>query len=76
MKNVRDFKTSSDACHAIKGDILKLLGFLDAHLPEGDSWPMAGSLEHIRSELLSVAQFAANKETTEEVIDLIDTFEK
>ncbi len=76
MQNVRDFKTSSDACDALKDDILRLLGFLDAHLPQGDSWPLAGSLGHIREQLLAIAHFATNKETTQEVIDLIDAFEK
>ncbi len=76
MKNVRVFKTSSDACDALKGDILKLLSFIKANLPEGDSWPVAGDLGHIREELLNIALFATNKETIEEVIDLIDAFEK
>ncbi len=76
MKNVRDFKTSSDACDALKDDISRLLSFIKANLPEGDSWPVAGDFSFIREELLNIAMFATNKETIEEVIDLIDAFKK
>ncbi len=76
MKNVRDFSNPNDACNELKNEVLKLLSFIKANLPQGNSWPVAGDFSFIREELLNIALFATNKETIEEVIDLIEAFEK
>jgi hypothetical protein len=74
MKNAREFNNATNACEALKNDISKLLGFIAANLPESQDWPAAGSLGHIREELLAIARFTTNSETTQEAAALVDDF--
>jgi hypothetical protein len=74
MQNLRDFSNANGACKALKNDVSKLLGFIAANLPEGKDWPAAGSLGHIREELLTIARFTTNSETTQEAAALVDDF--
>ena len=76
MKDVRDFNNPTDACDTLKNDVLKLLGFIKANLPENKDWPTAEEFGHIREQLLYIAQFITNSETTEEVTNLVNAFKK
>lgn len=74
MKNAREFNNATDACEALNNDVSKLLGFIAANLPEGKDWPAAGSLSHIREQLMEIARFTTDSETTQEAAALVDDF--